>query len=183
MTATLTRRTVRRRALIAAFAAGATLLTSGFVTGPSAAPKVAAAPDIPLANLTGHLNQFQSIATANGGNRAHGRPGYRASLDYVKAKLDAAGYTTSIRTFTSGGRAGYNLIADWPGGDPNQVIMAGAHLDSVPRVPASTTTRPVRRRSWRPRWPCPARSSGPRSICGSRGGAPRSWAWWAPATT
>ncbi|MEU0691230.1 M20/M25/M40 family metallo-hydrolase [Streptomyces sp. SID4919] len=131
MTATLTRRTVRRRALIAAFAAGATLLTSGFVTGPTAAPKVAAAPDIPLANLTGHLNQFQSIATANGGNRAHGRPGYRASLDYVKAKLDAAGYTTSIRTFTSGGRAGYNLIADWPGGDPNQVIMAGAHLDSV----------------------------------------------------
>lgn len=95
----------------------------------------AAAPDIPVANVTAHLAQFQSIATANGGNRAHGRPGYKASLDYVKAKLDAAGFTTSVRQFTSGGRTGYNLIADWPGGDENQVVMAGAHLDSVTAGP------------------------------------------------
>ncbi|MFD7552534.1 M28 family metallopeptidase [Streptomyces sp. NPDC059578] len=130
MPSTLTRAAVARRALTAALAAGATLLTSGFVTGTVAAPRVAA-PDIPVTALQAHLTQFQSIANANGGNRAHGRPGYRASLDYVKAKLDAVGYTTSIRTFTSGGRTGYNLIADWPGGDPNQVVMAGAHLDSV----------------------------------------------------
>lgn len=74
---------------------------------------------------------MQSIATANGGNRAHGRTGYKASVDYVKAKLDAAGYTTALQQFTSGGATGYNLIADWPGGDPNQVLMAGSHLDSV----------------------------------------------------
>ncbi|MER5767813.1 M28 family metallopeptidase [Streptomyces sp. NPDC001985] len=90
-----------------------------------------AAPDIPLANVKAHLTQFQSIATANGGNRAHGRPGYKASIDYVKAKLDAAGFTTTLQTFTSGGATGYNLIADWPGGDANQILMAGAHLDSV----------------------------------------------------
>ncbi|MEO3978503.1 M28 family metallopeptidase [Streptomyces sp. CAU 1734] len=90
-----------------------------------------AAPDIPLANVKAHLTQFQSIATANGGNRAHGRPGYRASIDYVKAKLDAAGFTTTVQQFTTSGAVGYNLIADWPGGDPNQVLMAGAHLDSV----------------------------------------------------
>lgn len=90
-----------------------------------------AAPDIPLANVKAHLSQFQSIATANGGNRAHGRPGYRASIDYVKAKLDAAGYTTTVQQFTTSGAIGYNLIAEWPGGDPNQVLMAGAHLDSV----------------------------------------------------
>lgn len=89
------------------------------------------APDIPLANVKAHLTQFQSIATANGGNRAHGRTGYKASVDYVKAKLDAAGYTTALQQFTSGGATGYNLIADWPGGDPNQVLMAGSHLDSV----------------------------------------------------
>lgn len=92
---------------------------------------VAAAPDIPLANVKAHLTQLQSIATANSGNRAHGRAGYKASVDYVKAKLDAAGYTTALQQFTSGGATGYNLIADWPGGDPNQVLMAGSHLDSV----------------------------------------------------
>ncbi|MEE1740897.1 M28 family metallopeptidase [Streptomyces sp. BE147] len=101
---------------------------TGTATG---AAVVAAAPDIPLANVKAHLTQLQSIATANGGNRAHGRPGYKASIDYVKAKLDAAGYTTSLQQFTSGGATGYNLIADWPGGDANKVLMAGAHLDSV----------------------------------------------------
>jgi aminopeptidase S len=53
----------------------------------------------------------------------------------VKAKLDAAGYTTTIQQFTSSGRTGYNLIADWPGGDTNQVVMAGSHLDSVSSGP------------------------------------------------
>ncbi|GFH36221.1 M28 family metallopeptidase [Streptomyces pacificus] len=97
----------------------------------AASPAAPAAPDIPLANVKAHLSQLQSIAGANGGNRAHGRPGYKASLDYVKAKLDAAGFTTTVQQFTSAGSTGYNLIADWPGGDPNQVLMAGAHLDSV----------------------------------------------------
>ena len=88
-------------------------------------------PTSPLANVKAHLTQLQSIATANGGNRAHGRAGYKASLDYVKAKLDAAGFTTTIQQFTSSGATGYNLIADWPGGDANQVLMAGSHLDCV----------------------------------------------------
>ncbi|MGW3650184.1 M28 family metallopeptidase [Streptomyces sp. NPDC000878] len=113
------------------------LLTTSTVAGAAPAPdsapavRLAAAPDLPLANVKAHLTQLQSIATANGGNRAHGRTGYRASLDYVKAKLDAAGFTTTIQQFTASSRTGYNLIADWPGGDPEQVIMAGSHLDSV----------------------------------------------------
>ncbi|MFJ8650462.1 M28 family peptidase [Streptomyces sp. NPDC093546] len=97
----------------------------------AATADAAAAPDIPVANVKAHLAQFQSIATANGGNRAHGRPGYKASIDYVKGKLDAAGFTTTVQQFTYNGTTGYNLIADWPGGDANQVLMAGAHLDSV----------------------------------------------------
>ncbi|WCH93567.1 M28 family metallopeptidase [Streptomyces moderatus] len=127
---------VSRRTSAAVAVAAATLLTSGSIAG--AAPRaeaLAAAPDIPVAGVKAHLTQFQSIATANGGNRAHGRPGYKASLDYVKAKLDAAGYTTAIQQFTSSGRTGYNLIADWPGGDANQVVMAGSHLDSVTSGP------------------------------------------------
>jgi len=109
------------------------LLAGGSIAGaaPAGTSAVAAAPDIPVANVKAHLTQLQSIATANGGNRAHGRTGYRASLDYVKAKLDAAGFTTTVQQFTSSGRTGYNLIADWPGGDTNQVIMSGSHLDSV----------------------------------------------------
>ncbi|KUM74126.1 M28 family metallopeptidase [Streptomyces curacoi] len=124
---------VSARALAAGAVAAALLLTGGSLAGaaPAPAPSAAAAPDIPLSGVKAHLTQLQSIATANGGNRAHGRPGYKASLDYVKAKLDAAGYTTAIQQFTASGRTGYNLIADWPGGDTNQVLMAGSHLDSV----------------------------------------------------
>ncbi len=121
------------RATATAVVASVTLLLGGSIAGAAPAPEsaVAAAPDIPVANVKAHLTQLQSIATANGGNRAHGRAGYRASLDFVKAKLDAAGFTTTVQQFTASGRVGYNLIADWPGGDPNQILMAGSHLDSV----------------------------------------------------
>ncbi|NYV77297.1 M28 family metallopeptidase [Streptomyces sp. UH6] len=128
----------RRAATVAAVAVTALLAVTpaSYGSAPGAAPaapaaRALAAPDIPLANVKAHLTQFQSIAAANGGNRAHGRPGYKASVDHVKAKLDAAGFTTTVQQFTSSGATGYNLIADWPGGDPNQVLMAGAHLDSV----------------------------------------------------
>ncbi|NML50249.1 M28 family peptidase [Streptomyces sp. R302] len=119
--------------------AGSSALVLGALAG--AAPATAAtagataAPDIPVANVKQHLADLQSIANANGGNRAHGRAGYKASIDFVKAKLDAAGYTTTVQQFTYSGTTGYNLIADWPGGDPNQVIMAGSHLDSVSSGP------------------------------------------------
>ncbi|MGY0024619.1 M28 family metallopeptidase [Streptomyces sp. cg35] len=124
---------IRVRLATAALLTTAALVTTGATA--DATPSVAAAPDIPVASVKAHLTQLQSIATANGGNRAHGRPGYKASLDYVKGKLDAAGFTTSVKQFTSGGRTGYNLVADWPGGDTNQVVMAGAHLDSVTAGP------------------------------------------------
>ncbi|MEU7116772.1 M28 family metallopeptidase, partial [Streptomyces sp. NPDC046182] len=125
---------VPRRA--AALAAVTAMALAGFTgatanAAPAAPAAAAAAPDIPLANVKQHLTDLQAIATANGGNRAHGRPGYKASIDFVKAKLDAAGFTTTVQQFTTSGATGYNLIADWPGGDPNQVLMAGAHLDSV----------------------------------------------------
>ncbi|MGW6060833.1 M28 family metallopeptidase [Streptomyces sp. NPDC055189] len=128
------------RALRRATAGVATLAAAGLIAATAPAAMAApsptlAAPDIPLANVKAHLSQFQSIATANGGNRAHGRPGYKASIDYAKAKLDAAGFTTTVQQFTSSGATGYNLIADWPGGDPNKVLMAGAHLDSVTSGP------------------------------------------------
>ncbi|MBQ0828781.1 M28 family metallopeptidase [Streptomyces tagetis] len=127
------------RALTAGAVAAVTLLAgttaAGAATAPEPAAPAAAAPDISVANVKAHLTRFQSIAAANGGNRAHGRTGFRASLDYVKAQLDAAGFTTTVQQFTSSGRTGYNLVADWPGGDTNKVVMLGSHLDSVAAGP------------------------------------------------
>ncbi|WP_218919809.1 M28 family metallopeptidase [Streptosporangium roseum] len=106
------------------------------LTAPAAsAASAAVPPDISLANVKAHLTQLQSIATANGGNRAHGRPGYLASANYVKGLLDGAGFTTTLQSFTYNGATGYNVIADWPGGDPNDILMVGAHLDSVTAGP------------------------------------------------
>ncbi|MEU6999798.1 M28 family peptidase [Nonomuraea sp. NPDC046570] len=94
-------------------------------------------PDISLANVKSHLQQFQTIASGNGGNRRSTGPGYTASVSYIADKLSAAGYQVVRQNCTSGctGGSGPNLIADWPGGDANQVIMAGAHLDSVAAGP------------------------------------------------
>jgi aminopeptidase S len=113
---------------------GAAALLAAFVSAP-AAQAAAAVPDIPVANVKVHLAQLQSIATANGGNRAHGRPGFLASVTYVKGLLDAAGFQTQQQSFTYGGSTGYNLIADWPGGDTADTLMIGAHLDSVTAGP------------------------------------------------
>ncbi|MGW9248290.1 M28 family metallopeptidase [Streptomyces badius] len=128
---TLRRSSAAVAAVALSVALGAGAPAAQAAGAPTAEAAAAAAPDISLANVKAHLSQLSTIAANNGGNRAHGRPGYKASVDYVKAKLDAAGYTTTIQQFTSNGATGYNLVADWPGGDPNKVLMAGAHLDSV----------------------------------------------------
>ncbi|MGQ0837984.1 M28 family metallopeptidase [Actinokineospora sp.] len=124
-----------RRSTILPLAAGLALTGALLVVPLANAAPTAVAPDIPVANVQAHLNQLQTIATNNGGNRAHGRAGFLASINYVKGKLDTAGWVTSVKTFTYNGATGYNLIADYPGGDPNSVLMAGAHLDSVTAGP------------------------------------------------
>ncbi|GIH26568.1 aminopeptidase [Acrocarpospora phusangensis] len=47
-------------------------------------------------NVKKHLTAFQAIATANGGNRAAGTPGYTASRDYVANLLRKAGYKVTL---------------------------------------------------------------------------------------
>jgi Zn-dependent M28 family amino/carboxypeptidase len=47
-----------------------------------------------------HLEALQEIADDNGGNRASGLPGYRASVDYVVEQLEAAGYKPDVQEFT-----------------------------------------------------------------------------------
>ena len=46
-----------------------------------------------------HLEAFQAIADANGGNRAANTPGYDASVDYVVDTLTAAGWQVHTETF------------------------------------------------------------------------------------
>jgi len=50
-------------------------------------------------NVMKHLEALQDIATLNGGNRASGQPGYQASLDYVRSRLQRAGYRVEVQTF------------------------------------------------------------------------------------
>lgn len=104
---------------------------------PAPATAALAVPDVSLANQKAHMQQFQNIATANGGTRRSTTAGYTASVNYVANLLTAAGYTVVRQTCASGctAGAGPNVIADWPGGDTNNVYMFGAHLDSVTAGP------------------------------------------------
>lgn len=124
-----------RTTLVRYAAAGALVAAAVLAPTASASTPTLADPDISVTATKGHLDQLQSIATANGGNRATGRPGYKASVDWVKSQLDAAGYTTTVQSFSTSSGTSYNLIAEWPHGDANHVVMAGAHLDSVSSGP------------------------------------------------
>ncbi|UJB45461.1 M28 family metallopeptidase [Streptomyces sp. A1-5] len=126
---------IRRAALAAGTCTAVAALLGTAAVAQATSPRVQAAPDIPVAGIKAHLDQLQSIADANGGNRAHGQAGYQASIDYIKGKLDAAGFTTTVQEFNSGGAKGSNLIADWPGGAEDSTVMAGSHLDSVEAGP------------------------------------------------
>ena len=46
-----------------------------------------------------HQAALQAIATANGGTRAAGTPGYDQSVDYIVAKMTAAGYDVTRNAF------------------------------------------------------------------------------------
>lgn len=49
--------------------------------------------------MTGHLARLQDIATAHGGNRAIGTPGYEASVDYVVGVLRERGFDVQTPEF------------------------------------------------------------------------------------
>ncbi|MGH3899171.1 MAG: M28 family metallopeptidase [Pseudonocardiaceae bacterium] len=79
-----------------------------------------------------HLEALQRIADNNGGNRASPGPGYDASVDYVVGILRDAGYEVSTPTFRVRDTNVRNVIAQTRTGNAEHVVMAGAHLDSVP---------------------------------------------------
>jgi aminopeptidase S len=86
-------------------------------------------------DIRAHLTELQRIADEHGGNRAAGTAGYDASVEYVASRLTAAGYVVERQPVPFGGGSTVNLIADLPGRDGADVVMLGAHLDSVPAGP------------------------------------------------
>lgn len=101
-----------------------------------AAQATVSAPEISYDRVMMHLKALQKIADDNNGDRSHGRPGFLASINYVKKFLDDAGFDVTIQEFQARGATGYNLIADLPGGNEDRTVIVGAHLDSVPDVAA-----------------------------------------------
>ncbi|HWL34922.1 MAG TPA: M28 family metallopeptidase [Frankiaceae bacterium] len=91
------------RSLAVAALAASTLLA------PSLAPSAYADPNnnsseklrsaVTLQGVRRHQAAFQSIATAAGGNRFAGTPGYDNSAEYVAEQLRAAGYTPTFQEF------------------------------------------------------------------------------------
>ncbi|KJK48551.1 hypothetical protein UK23_16860 [Lentzea aerocolonigenes] len=89
----------RRLALVSTLA----LMLPLAVTGPALADPNNNSPAkltkaVTLNGVLRHLDALQAIATANG-DRAAGRPGYQASVNYVVSQLNAAGYSPTVQAF------------------------------------------------------------------------------------
>ncbi|MBO0983441.1 M20/M25/M40 family metallo-hydrolase [Rathayibacter sp. SD072] len=82
---------------------GAGALVAGFAFAPTASAVEASdfADAVTVDGIMEHLEAFQAIADANGGNRAIGTEGYELSGQYVEAVLKAAGYETERQDFTT----------------------------------------------------------------------------------
>ena len=86
----------------------AAAVTTALLAASATAPSYADPNTNPVRKLTqavtadgvlDHLEALQAIADAHGGDRAAGRPGYDASVDYVVEQLEAAGYTPTVQEF------------------------------------------------------------------------------------
>lgn len=74
---------------------------------------------------------LQDIADRSGGTRATGTSGYGASVRHVTETLLAAGYAPELEPFTRDGISGTNVLAERAGIEGADVVVIGAHLDSV----------------------------------------------------
>jgi hypothetical protein len=114
-------------------------------------------------DLWNHMQAFQAIADANPGLDGHasrnsGEPGYWASVQYVKNKMEAAGYDVTIQPYTftytsfvgtptwsesSPTSRSFQLVTDWNPGTSNgsangDVQPAGGIV--LPPTPTSSST-------------------------------------------
>lgn len=78
------------RARIVGLAVATTFIVAGVPSGVASAGETDQPPTV-----LEHVQSLQRIADEQGGNRAAGSPGWDASLDYVEAALQQAGYDTT----------------------------------------------------------------------------------------
>ncbi|KAA9154553.1 M28 family peptidase [Microbacterium lushaniae] len=88
---------------LAAVIAAAAMVGAGGIATPAFAARDAdtvgtLTKAVKVNNVLRHLKQFQRIADSYG-DRAAGRPGYEASVDYVVKQLERAGYTPEVQEF------------------------------------------------------------------------------------
>ncbi|OAA55757.1 aminopeptidase Y [Cordyceps fumosorosea ARSEF 2679] len=116
-------------------ALGALLLAGlSYAADQLTADKIAS--DITVEGLRNTLQKFEQIARDNNGNRAHGTSGYNASRDFIVEHLekqlgDSFDFYVQKFTFDRSRLPSWNIIAETKLGDPNNVVMLGAHLDGV----------------------------------------------------
>lgn len=151
----------RVRVLVAAFTASLVLTgcASGSAPAPAGGRPVGGGPlaerlaaEATVDGAVGHLQALQAIADRNGGNRAVGTPGYDQSVEYVASTLSRAGYRVETPTIvvageddedggtegtedTAGVLTARTVIAQTATGRTDEVVLSGAHLDSVPEGP------------------------------------------------
>jgi len=77
-----------------------------------------------------HIEELQAIADDNGGHRVTGSAGFNASVEYVAGALALVGYDIDRQPFDANGMSSVNLLAEHQGAE-DEVLMLGAHLDSV----------------------------------------------------
>ena len=79
--------------------------------------------------------------------RRHWTPSHRtaralaAAAAMVEREFVSAGYAIERQTYLAGGQEVSNLIAELPGsGRTDEIVVVGAHYDTVPTTPEPTTT-------------------------------------------
>jgi hypothetical protein len=97
---------------------------------------VAMVAQVQQSNLQSHVNTLAAIFT-----RRASQPGYQQAVTYVQQQLAAIpNLTVTLDTFAT--NFGPNVIAELPGGDlANEIVMVGAHLDSITTIGQNPTTR------------------------------------------
>ncbi len=82
-------------------------LTAGLLSAPAAqadtpnkGPKIRLPQYVKVKDIRDHLQNLQTIARYNGGNRASGLPGGEITVSYIADQLERAGYDPKIQHFT-----------------------------------------------------------------------------------
>lgn len=139
------------RLMITAGAVVALLVVVGvvfFLTREPSAPQrvdsTAFRAEITTQGIHRHLDALQSIAGANGGNRAVGTPGFTATVDYVRQQLTEAGYQVETQSFRFPYFAETSppVLAGISGGRPSYAV--GPDLRGMTYSGSGDVTAPVR---------------------------------------